>query len=218
MDSLKQLKIILSKVWFYAEQIIRGAIILGLAFVGIYVAFHLIDAIIAYTTTSTTLAVAYSSILLVVVTLLLVIITYYNAEKEHRRDFIRKQLEEFYDPLLYYFTTKKIFKEDYNDIDRILMKKSYLAKKENESSIPFLFSTEVVPLPNDIVMSGTVRIPYEGWFFNSQETLDKWIGIFEKLKDDRIDLANRYREINGDKVEDSELTMPNHNFSLNRMT
>lgn len=172
--------------------------------------------IVNYTNSSPQLAIAYGTIFLAIATILLVLITYYNSEKEKNNIFIKKQLEDFYDPLIYYFTFKEVFKEDYYQINKILLKKSYLAKEDSENKIPFSFAKpdDVEVPPNNVA---SINVPLDGWFFSNKQVLEKWVTIFNILKKDRIELANRYRKLNGAKLTENTLEIPKHNFHINKM-
>lgn len=201
------------------QSIIQGVVVTIVVVVFIFIIITMAKTIVSYTNSSPQLAIAYGTVVLAIATILLVLITYYIAKKGDERRFIEEQLEDFYDPLLYYFTSKTIFKEDYYQINKILLKKSYLAIEESENKIPFLFALpdEVVMPPNDIDMGGNAKIPLNGWYFNNKQILDRWVSIFNVLKRDAIELAKKYKELNGAEIIENTPKMPSHNFRLNKM-
>ncbi|MCW6159690.1 MAG: hypothetical protein LVQ95_01210 [Candidatus Micrarchaeales archaeon] len=210
------MKIIEMTVSFFRD-LLKTIIILMILVGLIDGAAEIFSFIINSTNTSPQTSLAYATIILASATVALAYFTYYNAKKEKERLFIKEQLKEFYDPLIYYFTKSLICLDDYNEINKVLPKKSYLARAENEDKIPFHFATfSEVTRPIDVMVTGQ-SVYSEGWFFADDGLLQKWKGIFDTLKIDREYLANRYRKLHGTETLEASLGTPEPNFHINRM-
>jgi hypothetical protein len=109
--------------------------------------------------------------------------------KDRKRAYLEKRLEEFYIPLINFFSHRNI-KRDYNihdKVEEIIVSKRHLCGKKVAAMLPQHFTA--------------MRASNEDFYFrfSNKEELEKWVKVADTIWEEYIDTLKEYYKIIGIK-------------------
>ena len=193
MDVFRKIK---SSILSFLRDLVKVVIALILLVIAIETIILIAGLIISSISVSPELSVAYGTVSLAIMTGLLAYVTYHVAENAKRIKFIEKQLEEFYNPIVYYLSSNSVSRDDFYALNALLVKKIYLANPKTVNDIPKTFPEENIMLPPKRNQSSAYPDTLNGWFFHPSKKyyLNKWKNAFDIIVKDREILINDYKK------------------------
>jgi hypothetical protein len=149
--------------------------------------------------------VAIGTITLAIATFISVYSYSHFERRKLKLEYIKRQLDEFYFPMLYSFkgNTQGVLTDNIvYEIRKLLVQKRYLALHQEEIPDTFGENGELNGIPTQLTMSSqtleeNTKGNYMVYKFAKQENLENWRKLVLKMKTDALQLANEYALISG---------------------